>query len=263
MLTYNKLGSYGRLGNQMFQIASTIGIAKSNNITVGFNTWICSYSKKKYEQYLMDTLPKLGVLNIDLTISEKGFQYSNIILPKNKNIDLKGYFQSEKYFENCAKEIKSLFTLNKFEKNKIITKYPEIHTNETCSIHIRRGDYLNLQGHHPVINKAYYESALNILYPSGLTDVTILIFSDDIEWCKNNICFPTKIIFVEGNDDILELFLMSYCKNNIIANSSFSWWAAWLNINPEKKIIAPKEWFGEKNKHLNTSDIYCKDWIKL
>jgi 5'(3')-deoxyribonucleotidase len=90
-----------------------------------------------------------------------------------------------------------------------------------------------------------------------------LIFSDDIEWCKEN--FPNisdKFIFIEGNKDYEDLYIMSKCKNNIISNSTFSWWGAWLNQNENKKVVAPLKWFGSSINH-NTKDLYCDGWIKI
>ena len=88
-----------------------------------------------------------------------------------------------------------------------------------------------------------------------------IIFSDDIKWCKNNF-IGDKFTFIEGEKDYIDLWLMSLCNHNIIANSSFSWWGAWLNQNPNKKVIAPINWFGPEKK-LNPKDIYCKNWIKI
>jgi hypothetical protein len=89
------------------------------------------------------------------------------------------------------------------------------------------------------------------------------VFSDDIEWCKNFFSDILDFEFISGNNEIRDLYLMSSCENNIIANSSFSWWGAWLNKNPNKKVIAPSVWFGPAKKNVITEDLYCKNWIKL
>lgn len=263
MVTYTKLGKYGRLGNQMFQIASTIGIAYSNKIDYGFNDWNCNYSNINYNNFLKNPLKKTTFNNNLIQYKEVSFNYNPVVLDAKKSYDLSGYFQSEKYFNQCSDLIKEIFKL-KPEHIKILQeKYPEILKENTCSLHIRRGDYVKLQSHHPLIELEYYYNALKLLYPNGYEDVYIFIFSDDIDWCKKNLKLNNKVIFVDSNIDILDLFLMSFCNNNIIANSSFSWWGAYLNENKEKKVIVPKKWFGEKNKHLRTEDIYCKNWIKL
>jgi hypothetical protein len=95
-------------------------------------------------------------------------------------------------------------------------------------------------------------------------DSVFLIFSDDIYWCKQNFPdLPEKFVFIDENKDYEELFLMSKCKNNIICNSTFSWWGAWLNKNDQKKVVAPAKWFGSAYDHYNTNDLYCENWIKI
>ena len=124
-------------------------------------------------------------------------------------------------------------------------------------MHIRRTDYTTSNGYHPVQTVEYYKKALEII---GEYD-KLFIFSDDIEWCRNNLKFD-NMIFIEGNTDIEDLYLISLCKHNIIANSSFSWWGAWLNKNPNKKVIAPSKWFGDM-ANLNESDIVPEGWIRI
>jgi len=122
-------------------------------------------------------------------------------------------------------------------------------------LHVRRGDYLQLPTHHPTCTIDYYHKAL------ANFDGKVLVFSDDIDWCRKTFQDP-RFEFVKGNLDYIDLYLMSMCKNNIIANSSFSWWAAWLNDNKDKKVIAPKKWFGPAISH-NTMDLYPKKWRLL
>ena len=130
--------------------------------------------------------------------------------------------------------------------------------NEICSIHVRRGDYLTKPNIHPTQTINYYMDAVKLMSPNTL----FLVFSDDIGWCKDNFKDFTNIVFIEGNSDYEDLLLMSLCDNNIICNSSFSWWAAWLNQNPNKKVVAPKLWFGSGLNH-NTKDITPENWIEL
>jgi hypothetical protein len=158
-------------------------------------------------------------------------------------------------FKESESVIKNNFKPNKnlFEK---ILKTPFIDTN-TVSLHVRRTDYVTSNGYHPVQSIEYYKNAIDII---GDYDY-IFVFSDDIQWCKDNLKFK-NMVFMEGFSDIEDLHIMSLCQNNIIANSSFSWWGAWLNIHPEKKIIAPTNWFGEQ-ANLNTSDMIPSDWIKI
>ena len=172
-----------------------------------------------------------------------------------------GYFQSEKYFIDYKKEIREYFTLKQDLVKKLKEKFKNILSN-SCSLHIRRGDYLNLQEFHPVLDLEYYNSAIKKIYNSSTKNINFLIFSDDLDWCKNNIRIESKTLnFIKQNDEILDLFLMSFCENNIIANSSFSWWGAWLNENENKKIVTPKKWFGDNYTQNNTKDLYCDKWI--
>ena len=157
-----------------------------------------------------------------------------------------GYWQNEKYIQDIRDDILSFID---FEIDH------GFDFKESCSLHVRRGDYLNLPNIHPIQTIDYYEKALDIIKPQG----NIFIFSDDINWCKENFKFE-KMIFMEDNSNINDLKFMSLCQNNIIANSSFSWMAAWLNENQNKKVISPKQWFGDRE---NTSNTKPKQWIEL
>lgn len=263
MVTYGNLGQFGRLGNQMFQIASTIGLAKGNGLDYGFDFWYCRHTNKDYNFYMKNPLKKL---NIDtnkktINIQETGFEYQKIELKEDFNYVLHGYFQSENYFKNHTEYIKNVFELKPEYIDHIIKKYGD-NLNNSCSLHIRRGDYVGLQNFHTLIDYSYYKNAVSKIYGENLKGVNLLIFSDDITWCKNNINFgDANIFYIENNLDIIDMYLMSLCDNNIIANSSFSWWGAWLNKNPSKKVVAPKQWFGPHNSHLITKDLYCEKWI--
>jgi hypothetical protein len=261
ILTYKDLGTNGRLGNQLFQIASTIGIGKKNNYEYFFPEWICKYSKKNYSDFFEKKIPILKQVINPINLKEKNFHFSEINLDMKNNYNLIGYFQSEKYFIDYKKEIREYFTLKQDLVEKLKEKFKNILSN-SCSLHIRRGDYLNLQEFHPVLDLEYYNSAIKKIYNSDTKNINFLIFSDDLDWCKNNIKIESKTLnFIKQNDEILDLFLMSFCENNIIANSSFSWWGAWLNENENKKIVAPKKWFGDNYIQNNTKDLYCDKWI--
>jgi len=249
MITFSKIGSFGRLGNQLFQISAAIGLAKTNNDSAKFYKWEYSdYFKTPIDQSLNSS----EIIN---AIHERGFNYNHLHYIKNS--DLIGYFQSEKYFKNCKDEIRKYFT---FDDSLI--DYNIINPIEnSCSIHVRRGDYVNLQDYHPFPGMDYYRNAISYMKNKGVN--IFYIFSDDIEWCKENFSYMDEIIYVEGNIDIKDLALMSICKNNIIANSSFSWWGAWLNRNENKIVISPSVWFGPSKKGVITEDLYCEGWIKM
>jgi hypothetical protein len=230
----------GRMGNQMFQIAATIALALDNN------------TKYKIPAHTLDMrfwpayfhhLPTLNGEPIEHKYIEKDFSYSPI--PFKENLCISGYFQSEKYFAHRRKEIIETFGISG------PTKYGLV------SIHIRRGDYLKLQTKHPVLPLAYYKEAI-----SQFPNHKFLVFSDDVQWCKK-IFHGRQFQFSEKRTPKEDMALMAMCEHNIIANSSFSWWGAWLNQNPDKKVVVPETWFGPGNAHLNTKDLIPETWQKL
>lgn len=248
----------GGLGNYLFQISTSysLSLKYKKKLLCDISDTISPH--KSYSEYTSNIFRKINFTNSigNFTpFSEKSFKYSPIPNIEG-NIKLFGYFQSEKYFLNYRKEILELFEIDKITEEKINKKYGDILSLDTCSIHIRRGDYLHLQQYHTVQTMEYYNKAIEKI---GF-DKKFLIFSDDIEWCIDNFIFLKNKTFISNNLDYEDLYLMSKCKNNIIANSTFSWWGAWMNKNTEKIVIAPKKWFGINNSHLDTSDLYCNDW---
>lgn len=251
----------GGLGNYLFQIASTYSKSIDDNLNFILDINDITIVHSNPNNYKNNIFRKLNFQPLNESYShykEPSFNYNAI--PKfNNNTKMVGYFQSEKYFLNNQEKIFNIFSIDDLTNNLLETKYGDILNHNTCSIHVRRGDYVRLNQYHPPQSIEYYKESIKIIGE----DSHYLIFSDDINWCKENLSFIKNKTFIEGNDDYQDLYLMSMCKNNIIANSSFSWWGAWLNKNEDKKIISPKLWFGEKNKHLNCNDIYCKNWIMI
>jgi hypothetical protein len=194
-----------------------------------------------------------GITNNNQTLAvNDNFNYTELNYNSNYNFYLNGYWQSEKYFIEIHDLIKKeLKHSDEFAKKFVFLDKINI------SLHIRRTDYVASNGYHPVQPISYYQQALEMMCDYD----NLFIFSDDIEWCKNNLKFE-RMIFIENQDDVEDLWLMSLCKHNIIANSSFSWWGAWLNSNQDKKVIAPENWFGSQT-NLNTSDIIPDKWIKI
>jgi hypothetical protein len=175
-----------------------------------------------------------------------------------------GYWQSEKYFYNIREQIRSDL------KFKRVTQRNFEYCGHLCSIdsvslHVRRGDYLNKPLHQAGCTIEYYKGAIDF-FKKNLPNPIFIVFSDDIPWCMENFKKEkqsTSFEFVEWNKmkcNYQDMFLMSRCNGHIIANSSFSWWGAWLNKNPSKIVIAPKFWFNS-NKHCE--DIVPENWIKL
>lgn len=222
------------------------------------------------------------IANKLIYIKEKRFNFDKNILNTSDDVYLTGYWQSEKYFSSQDKQlfnkkkikdiIRKEFTLkNKLSNHykKHIQKIKAVGKN-SVSIHIRRGDYTldtikNNVGLCPI---NYYNKALKKISQS-IQNPVFFIFTDDVNWAKNNLKLKYPMNFVSydkinnghKNKDYEELILMSKCKHNIIANSSFSWWGAWLNNNSNKIVIAPKRWF--RNKSLNTKDLIPNTWIKI
>ena len=263
----------GGLGNLLFQIASTLSLANDNNdiamfSDIGFTGGVKPHTKYNGEPINTRDIPSFYSSNIFYKLKwvdkihdrmniyyEPDFSYNKITY--QQNLYLQGYFQSEKYFKHNREFILDTLSLPPDLKNSILSKYPYLLTDNTVSMHVRRGDFLQLNSKHPVQQLKYYQQALEHFSDK---EYKFLVFSDDIKWCKDN--FSDKFIFIENNTDYIDLFLMSLCNHNIIANSSFSWWGAWLNQNLDKKVIAPNEWFGV-NKHLNTKDLIPKKWIRV
>lgn len=219
----------GRLGNNMFQLAAAIGYAKRFGME-----WHSERENKEVPKWF-EFFPnlKLGATlgNAYQCHDPSTFNFKPI--PNIGSCRLMGFFQSEKYFEHCADEVKEVFKL------PIVEGY--LHT---CSIHVRRGDYVKYSSSFPPISIEWVNKAIDEMKKRGVTK--FLIFSDDIQWCKMNLPGHS---YSEGLNEFEDMALMASCGDHIICNSSFSWWAAWLGINPDRHVIAPlhKNWFGKKN----------------
>jgi hypothetical protein len=278
----------GGLGNQMFQYAAGRTLAHLNKTFIKLD--VSSLEKNKLRSF--DLL--CFNVNIDFATRqeinnllpahnfEKAFQYfsplkrrsyyrekkfcfDEKVLRLGPNVYLKGYFQSEKYFLPAKAVIKADLTF----KNDIAKNLEEFSASlknvNSVSIHIRRGDFSKdaiTADYHGTLGVDYYSSAIELI-KSKITNPIFYFFSDDINWVKENLQIP-EAKFVSDNitkNHFEDLYLMSQCSHNIIANSSFSWWGAWLNNNPGKLVIAPKNWFNKGPK--DTYDLYPDDWIIL
>ena len=218
MISFKKLGNFGRLGNSIFEAAATIALAKRNDDQYIFPPWADA-------QYF--NLNNCFSNSIQTTSNYEETCYAYRPIPYKPNLNIHGYFQSEKYFIDYADEIRRIFT----PKSKIPRH------NGVASIHVRRTDYIKFPNHHPLCDMSYYEKAMMEV---GVNK--FIIFSDDMAWCKEHFK-GNQFEFSEGNAHYQDLALMASCEHHIIANSSFSWWGAWLNPN-KKNVIAPKRWFG-------------------
>jgi hypothetical protein len=239
----------GRLGNNLFQIATAYSLALDNNDDFGM---FVKHTMPKDIQSLQFHRSNIfkeikEVTDTFFVYREPYFTYTQI--PYHKDMLLQGFFQSEKYFKHNRNKILELFKNDCTEY--VNNKYGKLLEQNTVSLHIRRGDYTHLQQVYSLCQKEYYLEALKFI-PQ---DVTKIIFSDDIAWCKQT--FGADVIYIENESDIVDLKIMSLCKHNIIANSSFSWWGAWLNTNEHKVVVAPKKWF---TNGYNSNDLYCEGW---
>lgn len=240
-----------RLANNLFQFSAAISLDSNVIICIPDKSEFNKISKYKdifFKGYkIINSVPD-GIKTYD----EPYFNFKKIEYVKNTDIVLKGYFQSFKYINR--KKILRQFSVDKNSLEFINNKFPFILENNYTSIHVRRGDYMKMMYNHPFCGLTYYKNAVECI---GENEKFIVV-SDDIKWCKEHLKFK-NIIFVENSSPVIDLFIQSLCQNNIISNSSFSWWGAFLNNNPGKKVIAPANWFGFKKKY-NTSDLIPRNW---
>jgi hypothetical protein len=262
MITFNQIGNFGRFGNQLFQYAALYSIAKTRGYDFGVPYQ--HRSKNDYNDFcLKDCFSNLSAKDSSLieqlySMHTISFKYNPGIFGIPDNTDISGYFQSEKYFVDYRNQILNEYQFNKSIKDESIN-IRSVTNKPVISIHVRLGDYLQHQNCHPVCSFEYYNEALKLV-PD---DLMLFIFSDDIEKASQmfkNLQRP--MVFVDTKNKFVDMCVMSMCNYHIIANSSFSWWGAWLSES--KKVIAPSQWFGpDKNMPKNWSDIYCKDWIVI
>jgi hypothetical protein len=257
----------GGIGNMMFQTAFALAYSMVKNckyeiLDYDINLLFNKHAKNRmnsdyYKQNIFSRID-FSIKNATKTIfhPEIPFEYSEIPFESGcKNIYL-GYFQSEKYFYEFSDQVKSYFYANAQTVSDI--KKIGFDFNNSIALHVRRGDFLQLSASHPPIDLEYINQSINYFGKKK----NFLIVSDDVNWCKNNINLPNAM-FLENHPDYFDFYAMSFCEHNIISNSTFSWWAAWLNKNAEKKVICPKIWFGKDYNHLNEKDLILKNWVRL
>lgn len=287
----------GGLGNQLFQYAAGRALATYHKTDLALDTSHLklvsngAYTQRKFE---------LGPFNINTTIAneeilknfnfeqsrfvtrlkkispglfnkmifnEHHFNFHTEFLKLPKDTYLNGYWQSEKYFNSFREKLLAEITLKESLSATALLIDKKISDVNSVSLHVRRGDFVSLKSanhFHGYLELDYYKAALEQI-KNKVTDPVFFIFSDDLDWCKTHLDFIEKKEFVEGKANGIstqeEMILMSRCKHNIIANSSFSWWGAWLNQNKSKTIVAPKNWFADKK--INTNDLIPSNWIKI
>ncbi|MFA6087616.1 alpha-1,2-fucosyltransferase [Mucilaginibacter sp.] len=281
----------GGLGNQMFQYAFGRSLAKRLNTELyldittledtdhppGFThrkyeldvfnvkaqiagtkilSSVVAYPKSRSAFYKLRLLKSLGIVQ---HLHEKKFSYdADIHGLINGNTFLTGFWQSEKYFQDIADDIRRELKLPQPHDHQNISYQQLIQNKNAVSLHIRRGDYVG-NATHPVCGMEYYQQAIQIMN-KDITDPVYFIFSDDTEWAANNVVTDSENYVINHNktNSAADMYLMSQCKHHIIANSSFSWWGAWLNPSENKKVIAPGKWF--TNSLTDTKDLIPHRW---
>lgn len=241
MISFPTLGVIGRLGNHLFQIAATIGLALDHHESFGFLRW-----KHEGQFELADCFHRELPSGNDYW--EPHFHYDPI--PYERGLRLHGFFQSEKYFGAHKGEIRRLLSPKRVR--------PKL--RGVASVQVRRGDYLQLPENHPVLSSDYYGEAVSRLMAHGISK--FLVFSDDLQWCREHFNSPPFDV-ISDMSDIGQFELSLSCEHHVMANSTFSWWTAWLDPNPEKIVIAPKKWFGPGYAHFDTKDLIPSSWIVL
>ena len=283
----------GGLGNQMFQYAFYKSLEKKNeNVKIDISSF--KYYKKhngfelqkifdiNYTESCLDEIKRLSRLDYKPTtkilrkinlfkkteyLEKKPMEFDEDVFSQiDSDTYFIGYWQNEKYFKDVEDDIRKNYQFKSFldEKNKKISE--SIVKENSVSIHVRRGDYISEGLYTDICNSSYYKKAINLII-NKIEKPTFYVFSDDINWCIEEFTKYKdmyKFTFIDWNvkeKSYLDMQLMSLCGNNIIANSTFSWWAAWLNNKKNKIVVAPKEWINTKQK--NKIDIIPKYWIKV
>lgn len=283
----------GGLGNQMFQYAYALALKKKGydvkldltsienytlhggyqlnhykiNLPVASSEELINFIDIKKKDKFFALFNK----NIFKQVKEHGLNFKERLLKVSDNSYIKGYFQSQKYFLDISKDIKETFSLKNFSEYTKKTKELINNDDNSVSLHIRRGDYVSNEianKVHGTCDLEYYYRAVDFL-SKKIDYKNIFIFSDDIKWCKENLNLEKyNCIYVDSiNNKLLpheDIFLMSLCKHNIIANSSFSWWGAWLNTNPDKIVVVPKRWYLKKEKQKQVEkSLIPESWFRI
>ncbi len=278
----------GGLGNQMFQYAFYLSLKKRfKNVKAdisGFKNYSLHHGFE-LEDIFPITLDKANAFHANLYnkhkrgwlnrkirrmlglkyvhyVEEKEFFFDTDIYSDNHARYYEGYWQNEGYFQGVEEDLKNDFSFRKPLKGLNMETANLIQGNNAVSMHVRRGDYVGHSLLGNICSQSYYQSAQNVI-DLKVDNPLYLVFSDDIDWCKQNLQIKNSkyIDWNTGKDSFLDMQLMSLCKHQIIANSSFSWWAAWLNSNPDKIIIAPKKWIN--NQNIKDFSLLPNSWVTI
>ncbi len=268
------------LGNQLFQYACGRSLSLDRGVPLYLEESFF-YHPNASRQFYLNNFPITGKRHppiarqhgnkigysvmipadaVRYTQRRSGFQSDIYDLPK-QTILLNGFFQSEKYFEHNADIIRKDLSFSNLQHDETSHKVQAMICRENAvSLHIRRTDYVGNK-RYDILSMQYYERAKEHIY-GAVDNPTFFIFSDDVEFCQQHMTTPDSIIVPCSKNPVADLFLMSQCQHHIIANSSFSWWGAWLCANPDKIVIAPSQWFHPDNEPL-IDDIVPARWVRV
>ena len=259
--SFNHLGNHGHLGNQMFQYAALIGMGKKHNreFCIPHQDVFGKYYYQKLRSNIYEAFNITCAKGISRfpTVEERFFHFDEEFFenPPKDPCNLLGFYQSEKWFAHAKDEVRSAFTF-KEEYQSLAEEMRRHLSGDVISLHVRRTDYIN-NANHDCVTLEYYERAIKEL-PQ---DLKVIIFTDDPEWAKTQPLFPDDRFLVSETDcAYTDMALMGLCDYHITANSSYSWWGAWLANS--KKVVCPSVWFGPGLNH-DIKDIYCEEWTKL
>lgn len=289
----------GGLGNQMFQYALACTMAKryKQQLKVDLQYLLDNTPKENYTFRPLE----LGVFNFDcqsavpsdidrfikskksfksyatykfyhflkkaVLVNEQSLNFCSAVLKKGPHCFLDGYWASHKYFVSNESAIRNLFTFKRPIPDSLIPIVKQIEASESISVHFRRGDYVRnetVKNYHGTCDLDYYEAAVKCITDKLQRAPQLFIFSDDIAWVKQNWIPSVPHTYIEHSGEVHhseDMRLMSMCKHNIIANSTYSWWGAWLNKNQNKIVVAPGKWINSPGHRID--DILLQEWIKL
>lgn len=275
----------GGLGNQMFQYALGRKMALKHKTSLVldlnfYNNQADVDTPRHYELDCFSLKPRLATKPLASkkplfafssvpyfanVYTEKHFQFDPEVFAQPNDTLYKGYWQTPRYFDDIRDTLSVDFTLANKISHSDEAVLSEIKMQPSVSLHVRRGDYVsnsNANKFHGLKGLDYYSAALKTI-SATVPHFKLFVFSDDIDWCKDNISsLYNDIFYVDGErDGCIDMHLMKHCNHNIIANSSFSWWAAWLNQNSDKIVVAPSNWFSDQN--TDTSDIIPEQWHQI
>lgn len=283
---------YGGLGNQLFQYAFAYHLAKLSNTRIIINHDIENYKSRWGRDFALQhfSIPSLRTVRHKASLPvralrklraaagipkkqpqhvvEQGLEFHpELLAPYRGNVFVDGHWQDERYFAAVAADIRAIFRVSIPPSAANARLLETIQSVNAVSLHVRRGDYLKPAAHavHGVCDAAYYKAAVELVASKTISP-HFFVFSDDIAWARENLALHPAMHFVDINDEAAayeDLRLMYSCKHHITANSSFSWWGAWLNPRADKIVVAPKQWKADPVANHAQRDIVPASWIKL